>query len=79
MENLIGEEGKGWTYAKYLLEFERGNAYAPALLAKLDRIRSYADQLEASGEPSPPILATSASWRIRKSLSAPWSLRSCAF
>ena len=51
VENLIGEEGKGWTYAKYLLEFERGNAYAPALLAKLDRIRSYADQLEASGEP----------------------------
>ena len=50
-ENLIGEEGKGWTYAKYLLEFERGNAYAPALLAKLDRIRSYASQLEASGEP----------------------------
>ncbi|MFZ4603879.1 MAG: acyl-CoA dehydrogenase family protein, partial [Caulobacterales bacterium] len=25
-ENRIGEEGKGWTYAKYLLEFERGNA-----------------------------------------------------
>ena len=25
-ENLVGEEGKGWTYAKYLLEFERGNA-----------------------------------------------------
>ena len=26
---LIGEENKGWTYAKYLLQFERGNAYAP--------------------------------------------------
>ena len=25
--NLIGEEGRGWTCAKYLLEFERGNAY----------------------------------------------------
>ena len=22
--NLVGEEGKGWSYAKYLLEFERG-------------------------------------------------------
>ena len=41
MENRIGEEGKGWTYAKYLLEFERGNAYAPGLkhmLAKTKRI-----------------------------------------
>ena len=28
-QNLIGEEGKGWTCAKYLLEFERGNAYSP--------------------------------------------------
>ena len=25
-ENLVGEENKGWTYAKYLLEFERGNS-----------------------------------------------------
>lgn len=24
IENRVGEEGKGWTYAKYLLEFERG-------------------------------------------------------
>jgi alkylation response protein AidB-like acyl-CoA dehydrogenase len=30
-ENLVGEVGKGWTYAKYLLEFERGNAYSPTL------------------------------------------------
>ena len=28
-ENLVGEQGKGWTCAKYLLEFERGNAYSP--------------------------------------------------
>ena len=42
--NRIGEEGKGWTYAKYLLEFERGNAYAPGLktaLAKAKRIAQY--------------------------------------
>ena len=30
-ENLVGEENKGWTYAKYLLEFERGNSYSPSL------------------------------------------------
>ncbi len=30
-ENLVGEENKGWTYAKYLLEFERGNTYSPSL------------------------------------------------
>lgn len=24
IDNLVGEEGKGWSYAKYLLEFERG-------------------------------------------------------
>ena len=24
VENLVGEENKGWSYAKYLLEFERG-------------------------------------------------------
>ena len=42
--NRIGEEGKGWTYAKYLLEFERGNAYAPGLktaLAKAKRLAKY--------------------------------------
>lgn len=42
--NRIGEEGKGWTYAKYLLEFERGNAYAPGLktaLAKARRLAQY--------------------------------------
>jgi alkylation response protein AidB-like acyl-CoA dehydrogenase len=42
--NRIGEEGKGWTYAKYLLEFERGNAYAPGLknaLAKAKRLAYY--------------------------------------
>ena len=43
VENLIGEEGKGWTYAKYLLEFERGNAYSHGLKAGLQRIRSIAD------------------------------------
>ena len=48
-ENLVGEEGKGWTCAKYLLEFERGNAYSPGLKAKLGRIRSYAAANVADG------------------------------
>lgn len=40
--NLIGEEGKGWTCAKYLLEFERGNAYSPALKESLAHLRALA-------------------------------------
>ncbi|MDP1632856.1 MAG: acyl-CoA dehydrogenase family protein [Caulobacter sp.] len=40
--NRIGEEGKGWTYAKYLLEFERGNAYAPGLMNALQKVRKIA-------------------------------------
>ncbi|NVN85047.1 MAG: acyl-CoA dehydrogenase family protein [Rhodopseudomonas sp.] len=30
--DLVGEEGKGWTYGKYLLEFERGAGIASARL-----------------------------------------------
>ncbi|MGI9286088.1 MAG: acyl-CoA dehydrogenase family protein [Pseudomonadales bacterium] len=29
--NLVGEEGQGWRYAKYLLEFERGGGMSSAL------------------------------------------------
>jgi alkylation response protein AidB-like acyl-CoA dehydrogenase len=36
--NRIGEEGQGWTYAKYLLQFERGNAYAPGLSNMLAKV-----------------------------------------
>jgi alkylation response protein AidB-like acyl-CoA dehydrogenase len=40
---LIGEEGQGWTIAKYLLENERGGSCAaPGLLAALDRIEAAA-------------------------------------
>jgi len=42
VENRIGEEGKGWTYAKYLLEFERGNAYSHGLKAGLEQVKSIA-------------------------------------
>ncbi|MAL77535.1 MAG: pimeloyl-CoA dehydrogenase large subunit [Sneathiella sp.] len=41
-ENLIGEMNKGWTCAKYLLEFERGNAYAGRLKRGLEKVRAIA-------------------------------------
>ncbi|WP_212523477.1 acyl-CoA dehydrogenase family protein [Actibacterium sp. MT2.3-13A] len=48
-ENLVGEESKGWTYAKYLLTHERTNiagvGFATAGLATLKRIA----RLEQSG------------------------------
>ncbi|MDZ4372730.1 MAG: acyl-CoA dehydrogenase family protein [Phenylobacterium sp.] len=42
VSNRIGKEGEGWTYAKYLLQFERGNAYAPGLQAQLRKVRKIA-------------------------------------
>jgi alkylation response protein AidB-like acyl-CoA dehydrogenase len=48
-ENRIGEENKGWTYAKYLLEFERGNAYGPGLKRALGKVKKLAAQTDASG------------------------------
>lgn len=40
VENRIGDEGQGWTIAKFLLENERGGScYAPRLLVSLDRLR----------------------------------------
>lgn len=45
----IGEEGQGWTIAKFLLENERGGScHAPVLLADLQRVRRAAAQ-EPSG------------------------------
>lgn len=50
-ENVVGEIGKGWTVAKYLLQFERGNAYAPGLYARLGRIRAgAAEEQDGTGE-----------------------------
>ena len=40
--NLVGEEGRGWTCAKYLLEFERGNAYSPVLKESLASLKALA-------------------------------------
>ena len=51
-ENLIGEVGQGWTYAKYLLEFERGNTYSPRLHASLAKLHGVA-QAQADGQGGP--------------------------
>lgn len=48
---LIGEENKGWTYAKYLLEFERGNAYAPGLKNMLAKAKKIASIEQSNGQP----------------------------
>lgn len=42
VSHRVGEEGQGWAVAKYLLEFERGNAYAAALRVALAGVRRHA-------------------------------------
>jgi alkylation response protein AidB-like acyl-CoA dehydrogenase len=49
VSNRIGKEGEGWTYAKYLLQFERGNAYAPGLSAQLKKVRKIANVERSDG------------------------------
>ncbi|NUA26720.1 acyl-CoA dehydrogenase family protein [Cupriavidus basilensis] len=44
VENRIGEEGLGWTYAKYLLEFERGGSYGPMLRQQLAKVARIAEK-----------------------------------
>jgi alkylation response protein AidB-like acyl-CoA dehydrogenase len=55
--NRLGAENDGWTVAKYLLEFERGGSFAPALRARLKRIRAVAREETPNG---PPLLEDSA-------------------
>jgi alkylation response protein AidB-like acyl-CoA dehydrogenase len=40
--NRVGEENAGWTVAKYLLEFERGGAYAAGLKVSMRRLKALA-------------------------------------
>ncbi|WP_295857491.1 acyl-CoA dehydrogenase family protein, partial [uncultured Xylophilus sp.] len=51
-ENLVGEENKGWTYAKYLLTYERTNiagvGFSVAALEKLKRVAATA---QCNGRP----------------------------
>ncbi len=50
--NLVGEENKGWTYAKYLLTYERTNiAGVGSSMAAFDRLRAIAGKLTRGGRP----------------------------
>lgn len=50
-ENLVGELNQGWTCAKYLLEFERGNAYSGHLKRHLSHLRKIAKAEQKFGQP----------------------------
>ncbi|MGE0740260.1 MAG: acyl-CoA dehydrogenase family protein [Hyphomonadaceae bacterium] len=49
--NRIGAENDGWSVAKYLLEFERGGSFAPALRTRLKRLRAAAREQTYNGAP----------------------------
>ncbi|MGF6483669.1 acyl-CoA dehydrogenase family protein [Paraburkholderia sp. JPY419] len=50
--NLVGEENKGWTYAKYLLTYERTNIAGLGFsMAALARLRHVAAKLTKNGRP----------------------------
>ncbi len=60
VSNRVGEENMGWTYAKYLLEFERGgNPYSPRLRSGFERLKTLA-QAQPEGEDS---IMADAAWR----------------
>ena len=51
-ENLIGEENKGWTYAKYLLTYERtGIAGVGFSMAGLEKLKVIASRVQRNGKP----------------------------
>jgi alkylation response protein AidB-like acyl-CoA dehydrogenase len=52
VENLVGEENRGWTYAKYLLTYERTNiAGVGASIAALDEVKQLAAVRTRHGRP----------------------------
>ena len=60
VENLVGEENKGWTYAKYLLEFERGGqAFGPRLRKAFRHLQTLSKTQMSEGEP----LSADPQWR----------------
>ena len=60
VENRVGEENKGWTYAKYLLEFERGGqAHGPRLRKAFRHLQTLARSQMDDGEP----LSSDPQWR----------------
>ncbi|WP_137894749.1 acyl-CoA dehydrogenase family protein [Ramlibacter sp. 2FC] len=51
-ENLVGEEDKGWTYAKYLLTYERtGIAGVGFSVAALEKLKVVAGKVQRHGRP----------------------------
>jgi alkylation response protein AidB-like acyl-CoA dehydrogenase len=62
VENLVGEENKGWTYAKYLLTYERTNIAGVGFsVAAFNRLRKIAAKQQRNGRP----LADDASFAAR--------------
>ncbi len=60
VENRVGEENKGWTYAKYLLEFERGGqAFGPRLRKAFRHLADLSRTQLSEGEP----LSADPKWR----------------
>ncbi|WP_311224342.1 MULTISPECIES: acyl-CoA dehydrogenase family protein [unclassified Acidovorax] len=51
-ENLVGEENKGWTYAKYLLTYERTNIAGVGFsVAALEKLKQVAATVQCNGQP----------------------------
>ncbi|MGB2019685.1 MAG: acyl-CoA dehydrogenase family protein, partial [Parvibaculales bacterium] len=50
-ENLVGNLNEGWTCAKYLLEFERGNPYSGGLYRSLEKVKKLAGDVVSEGQP----------------------------
>ncbi|MBO9676939.1 MAG: acyl-CoA dehydrogenase family protein [Acidovorax sp.] len=52
VENLVGEEDKGWTYAKYLLTYERTNIAGVGFsVAGLEKLKAVAGRMLRNGKP----------------------------
>ena len=68
-ENLVGEENKGWTCAKYLLTYERTNiagvGFSVAALERLKRVGGHADEERPAAGRGPGLRG--AHWRGSRS------------
>ncbi|HZN46072.1 MAG TPA: acyl-CoA dehydrogenase family protein [Ramlibacter sp.] len=52
LENLVGEENRGWTCAKYLLTYERTNIAGVGFsVAALERLKGIAQRVRKNGRP----------------------------
>jgi alkylation response protein AidB-like acyl-CoA dehydrogenase len=52
VENLVGEENKGWTYAKYLLTYERtGIAGVGFCISSMEKLKVIASKVLKNGKP----------------------------